>query len=392
MVKRRPDLPPRMRGRLARKLGAAAALGRFELPVCADCDTVIFPLQEICRNCLSDQLVWREVAPGGKLLTHTTIRHSTDAYFQEQRPIPMGMAQLDCGPVVFARLSPDCTEIGGRLRLFNLLDRGGEQVFIAMPEDALVEPNVIADPNREIKGKTVLITGADGGIGGALVDAFVKAGAARVWKGTRRPIDGTRSDDDIIRAVRMDVTDTASVEAAAAATGGEVDILVNNAGVTAVSGLLDADGIDGARQEMEVNYLGTLNVVRGFVPAMKERGEGVIVNILTVLAHANLPSMGSYCASKAAALSMTQGVRAELMPWGVRVAAIFPSTVDTPVSADSPPPKLRPAQVADAVIRQILDGTEDVYPGRIASDLYAGWRDSPKVVERELGMGLPEPR
>lgn len=392
MVKRRPDLPPRMRGRLARKLGAAAALGRFDLPVCAECDMVIFPLQEICRHCLSDKLIWREVPPGGKLLTRTIIRHSTDAYFQTQRPIPMGMVQLDSGPVIFARLSSDCTEIGARVRLFNLLDRGGEQVFVAMPEETQVETNVIADPNREVRGKTVLITGADGGIGGALVDAFVKAGAARVWKGTRRPIDdGTWSDDDTVRAVRMDVTDSASVEAAVVATGG-VDILVNNAGVTAVSGLLDADGIDGARQEMEVNYLGTLNVIRGFAPSMKERGKGAIVNILTVLAHANLPSMGSYCASKAAALSMTQGVRAELMPWGVRVAAIFPSTVDTPVSADSPPPKLRPAQVADAVIRQILDGTEDVYPGRIASDLYAGWRDSPKVVERELGMGLPEPR
>ncbi len=112
---------------------------------------------------------------------------------------------------------------------------------------------------------------------------------------------------------------------------------------------------------------------------------GVIVNVLTVLAHACLPSMGSYCASKAAALSMTQGVRAELMPWGVRVAAVFPSTVDTPTSAESPPPKLRPAEVAEAVVTMILNGTEDHYPGRIASDLYAGWRDSHKVVERELG-------
>jgi hypothetical protein len=80
------------------------------------------------------------------------------------------------------------------------------------------------------------------------------------------------------------------------------------------------------------------------------------------------------------------------MPWGVRVAAIFPSTVDTPASADSPPPKLRPGHVAEAVIRQIAEGPEDVYPGPTASNLHAGWRDSPKVVERELGLGLPEPR
>lgn len=392
MVKRRPDLPPRARGRLARRLTAAAALGQFELPVCAECETVVFPVQELCRACLSDRLQWRAVSPVGRLLTRTVIRHSTDAYFQARRPIAMGTAQLDCGPVVFARLSPDCTEIGMRTRLFNVLDRSGEQVFVAMPEDAEMENNIVADPNRVVKGKTVLVTGADGGIGRALVEAFVKAGATRVWTASRKPLPGVPDESAIVRPVRMDVTDVASVEAAVAATGGEVEILVNNAGVTAISGLLDADTIDGARQEMEVNYLGTLNVIRGFAPAMKRRGQGVIVNVLTVLAHANLPSMGSYCASKAAALSMTQGVRAELMPWGVRVAAIFPSTVDTPASADSPPPKLRPGQVAEAVVRQIIDGTEDVYPGRIAADLYAGWRDSHKVVERELGMALPEPR
>lgn len=392
MVKRRPDLPPRLRGRLARRLTAAAALGRFELPVCSDCGTVVFPIQELCRNCLSDRLQWRIVSSAGKLLTCTTIHHSTDAYFQARRPIIMGSAQLDCGPVVFARLSPDCTNIGDRVRLFSLLDRSGEQVFVAMPENAQMEANVIADPNRVVQGKTVLITGADGGIGSALVDAFVKAEAARVWAATRKTVDMGADNDAVVRRVQMDVTDVASVEAAVTATGGKVEIVVNNAGVTAISGLLDADSIEGARQEMNVNYLGTLSVIRAFAPAMKARGQGVIVNILTVLAHANLPAMGSYCASKAAALSMTQGVRAELMPWGVRVAAIFPSTVDTPASADSPPPKLPPTQIASALIRQIIEGTEDVYPGRIAADLYAGWRDSPKVVERELGMGLPEPR
>lgn len=392
MVKRRPDLPPRIRGRLARRLTAAAARGAFELPVCTACDTVVFPVQEFCRHCLSDRLQWRDVPATGRLLTRTVIRHSTDAYFQARRPIAMGTALLDCGPVVFARLSPDCSEIGSRIRLFNRLDRGGEQVFVAMPEEAEVEPNIVGDPNREVKGRTVLVTGAEGGIGRALVDAFVKAGAARVWAAGRRAVAEAGDENAVVRPVRLDVTDVASVEAAVAATGGTVEILVNNAGVTAISGLLDADTTDGARHEMEVNYLGTLNVIRGFAPAMKRRGQGVIVNVLTVLAHANLPSMGSYCASKAAALSMTQGVRAELMPWGVRVAAIFPSTVDTPASADSPPPKLRPAQVAGAVVQQILDGTEDVYPGRMASDLYAGWRDSHKVVERELGMGLPEPR
>lgn len=390
-MKRRPDLPPRVRGRIARRLTAAAARGAFEMPVCQDCESIVYPPQEVCRKCLSDRLRWQDIAPAGKLLAFGVIHHSTDAYFTKHRPVIMGTVQLDAGPVVIARVSTECATTGARVRLFNCLDRGGEQVFVAMPENATMEAGVINDPNRDVKGKVVLITGADGGIGQALVVAFLKAGARRVLAATRKRKPAGKAVPKV-EHVRIDLTDQKSIAAAAKAAGAEVDILVNNAGVTAISGLLDADTSDGARQEIEVNYLGTLNVIRAFAPFMKKKQQGVIVNVLTVLAHVNLPSMGSYCASKAAALSMTQGVRAELMPWGVRVAAIFPSTVDTPASADSPPPKLRPADVAGAVVTMIQNGTEDHYPGRVAADLYAGWRDSHKVVERELGQMLPEPR
>jgi NAD(P)-dependent dehydrogenase (short-subunit alcohol dehydrogenase family)/uncharacterized OB-fold protein len=390
-MKRRPELPPRVRGRVARRLTAAAARGAFELPVCQDCATIVYPPQEVCRKCLSDRLRWQDISPAGKLIAFGTIHHSTDAYFTRHRPLIMGTVQLDAGPVVISRVAAACARINGPVRLFNCLDRGGEQVFVAMPENANMELTVINDPNREVKGKVVLITGADGGIGKALVAAFLKAGAARVIAASRKRRPAGKLPPKVQHA-RIDLTDPKSIAAAAKAVGATVDILVNNAGVTAISGLLDADTLDGARQEIEVNYLGTLNVIRAFAPFMKNKKQGVIVNVLTVLAHACLPSMGSYCASKAAALSMTQGVRAELLPWGVRVAAIFPSTVDTPASADSPPPKLRPAEVAEAVVTTILNGTEDHYPGRIASDLYAGWRDSHKVVERELAQMLPEPR
>lgn len=390
-MKRRPDLPPRVRGRIARRLTAAAARGVFEMPVCQDCEAVVYPPQEVCRKCLSDRLRWQDVSPVGKLLASGVIHHSTDAYFTKHRPVIIGTVQLDAGPVVITRVSAECATAGRRVRLFNCLDRGGEQVFVAMPENATMEAGVINDPNRDVKGKVVLITGSDGGIGQALVSAFLKAGAKRVIAATRKRKPFGKANPKV-QHLRIDLTEPKSIAAAAKAAGVEVDILVNNAGVTAISGLLDADTLDGARQEIEVNYLGTLNVIRAFAPFMKEKRQGVIVNVLTVLAHVCLPPMGSYCASKAAALSMTQGVRAELMPWGVRVAAIFPSTVDTPASADSPPPKLRPADVAEAVVTMILNGTEDHYPGRIASDLYAGWRDSHKVVERELGQMLPEAR
>jgi NAD(P)-dependent dehydrogenase (short-subunit alcohol dehydrogenase family)/uncharacterized OB-fold protein len=390
-MKRRPDLPPRTRGRPARRLTSAAALGRFELPVCQQCRAVQYPVREICRNCLSDDLRWEAVSATGVVLSVTTIRHSTDPYFQAHRPLLMGSVLLDAGPVVMARFSGEAAIAGARITLQNHLDRSGEAILVAVPEHTMKREVVLPDPNREISGRTVLITGAGGGIGRALVKAFLDAGAGKVIAATRTA--DARSDDDArVSRIALDVTDPSSLQAFFGKTSPEIDILVNNAGVTAASGLLDADTMDGARREMDVNYFGTLATIRALAPHLRQRRQGVIVNVLSVLAHVCLPSMGSYCASKAATLSLTQGVRAELLPWGIRVCAIFPSTVDTPASADSPPPKLSPAQVAAAVVKMIQDGVEEVYPGSIASDLAAALRQDSKAVEREMSMALPEPR
>jgi len=390
-MKRRPDLPPRLRGRPARRLTSAAALGRLELPVCQKCGTVQYPIREICKSCLSDDLRWESVAPGGTVLSATAIRHATDPYFQAHRPLGFASVRLDAGPVVMVRLKSGTRAAGDRVQIQNHLDRSGEAVLVAVEEETRQREVVLPDPNREIAGKTVLITGADGGIGRALVKAFLDAGAGRIIAATRKASQGS-GDDSRVEHVVLDVTNAEALQAFAAAAGGGIDILINNAGVTASSGLLDADTMDGARREMEVNYFGTLGTIRALTPHFKARRQGVIVNVLSILAHVCLPSMGSYCASKAATLSLTQGVRAELLPWGIRVCAIFPSTVDTPASADSPPPKLSPVQVANEVVRMIRDGTEEAYPGSIASDLIAALRQDSKTVEREMAMALPEPR
>ncbi len=389
-MKRRPDLPPRVRGRTARRLTSAAALGHFELPVCQDCKAVQYPVRDICRNCLSENLRWEAVAVGGVLLAVTTIRHSTDPYFQAHRPLAMGSVKLDAGPVAVVRLVAGLAA-GARVKLQNDLDRSGEAILVAVPEQTTKREAVLPDPNRDISGKTVLITGAEGGIGRALVKAFLAAGAAEIFAAARTA-PSQASADPRVHHLALDVTDEKALQAFAATTGKKIDILINNAGVTASSGLLDADSMDGARREMDVNYFGTLATIRALAPDFKQRRQGVIVNVLSILAQVCLPSIGSYCASKAATLSLTQGVRAELLPWGIRVCAIFPSTVDTPASADSPPPKLSPAQVADAVVRMIADGVEEAYPGSIASNLAEALRQDSKAVEREMSMMLPEPR
>jgi short-subunit dehydrogenase len=140
---------------------------------------------------------------------------------------------------------------------------------------------------------------------------------------------------------------------------------------------------------MEVNYFGTLSVIRAFAPAMRCRGSGVIVNMLTMLSHVSLPLMGSYCASKAAGLSLTQAVRAELAADGISVLAVLPSSVDTRMSARAPGPKLSPQEVAHATIEAIQKGCEETYPGKIAADFHAAFRADPKALERRLALRLP---
>lgn len=246
----------------------------------------------------------------------------------------------------------------------------------------------MAESNRDITGRTVLITGAGGGIGRALVQAFLDAGAGTVLAAGRTP----PAAQDKVVPVRLDVTDPASVAAVAATHGATIDILVNNAGRNFNRGLLDAETLDPAREEMAVNYFGPLQMIRALAPGFKARGRGVIVNMITVLAHVNLPLMGSYCASKAALLSLTQGVRAELAASGIRVIGILPGAVDTIMTKDFPPPKMAPAAAAQAVVDAIRDGGEDVYPGDMAQGLRQGLQADPKAVERQLAQILPPPR
>jgi NAD(P)-dependent dehydrogenase (short-subunit alcohol dehydrogenase family) len=243
----------------------------------------------------------------------------------------------------------------------------------------------MSDNRREIAGKTVLLSGASGGIGRELVRAFLGAGAAEVIAASRTPDDAS---DSRVRAHALDVTDDASVAAAAAAFAERVDILVNCAGANANSRIFLPPALEGAREEMDVNYFGLLRMVRAFAPAMQRRRQGAIVNMLSMVSLVNVPRMATYCASKAAAYSLTQAIRAELMPYGIHVCTMLPSATDTPMSAHLSIPKLKPATVADAVIAAIRDGIEDAHEGLIHEEIYQGLRTDPKSIERQMAAKL----
>jgi NAD(P)-dependent dehydrogenase (short-subunit alcohol dehydrogenase family) len=238
--------------------------------------------------------------------------------------------------------------------------------------------------NSQIQNKSVLIIGASGGIGVELTRACLEAGARHVYAASRQPPARLPESASF---VHLDVAARDSVMRAAAQVGSEADIVINSSGVNLNSRLIDiAPG--GARAEMEVNYFGLLNVFDAFAPLMKARRAGAFVNILSSLAHANLPTMATYCASKAAALSLTQAMRAELAPFGVRVCAVLPPLVDTKMSAVSTAPKMSPADAANEIVQGFLSGAEDIYPGH-AAQLREALQKDWKAVERLMASRLP---
>ena len=234
-----------------------------------------------------------------------------------------------------------------------------------------------------LEGRVVLVTGSNRGIGKALVDAFVAAGASKVYAAMRKPESQASSK---VVPVRIDVTDLASIQEAASKCS-DVDVLVNNSGILLGQPLLGAADKDAAEREMRVNFFGTLQMCRAFAPVLKANGGGAIVNMLSILGRVSLPAVGSYSASKAAAFSLTQSVRAELTPQNTLVIGVLPAFVDTDMAARVPGPKLSPSQVADAVLAAIRDGVEDVYPGP-SQEIAAQLQRDPKAVERQFANML----
>ncbi|RYZ09950.1 MAG: SDR family NAD(P)-dependent oxidoreductase [Comamonadaceae bacterium] len=235
-----------------------------------------------------------------------------------------------------------------------------------------------------LQDAVVLLSGAGGGIGSALTEALLAAGVAEIISAGRdHPPAHAR-----VRQETVDITDLAAVQALAQRCGGRVTVVIACAGVNANQRLFTPGFEAAARREVEVNYFGLINLASAFAPPMQSRGSGLFVHLLTVLSHVNLPLMAGYCASKAAADSITQALRAELGRSGVQVCGVYPAVVDTAMSRDIPGPKLAPAELAQAIVQAIEDGDEDVYPGPAAA-VYQQVVADPKAAERRMAARLP---
>ena len=392
---RLPTLPPAARSRVALGLTAAAALGRFELQQCGDCGMAQYPPREACQTCLSINLIWKNQEPGGELLAQTVLHHSNDLFFRERLPWRLGLIKLDCGPTVVAHLHQS---VKHRVKVRAALDRAGQAVIAALPEKEnadMADDRQLREFTCDPKQRKVLVTDGKTPLGQALAKSFAAAGAEIIWVGHSEPWKKFAGFDELknlpqVTLLPFDVTDSKNVREAAAEIAGKVDILVNNAEVHRSFGIANRQGVETARAEMDVNYFGLLRLAQEFGPAMRARGADgkasavAWVNLLSIYAHANFPPHGTFSASKAAAHSLAQCLRAEMRPAGVRVVNVFPGPIDDEWNQLLPPPKLAPETLARAVVGALRDGIEDVYPGDVAQEWLARWRDNPKALEREL--------
>jgi len=241
----------------------------------------------------------------------------------------------------------------------------------------------------DIANRRVLITGASRGLGRTMAFAFAGAGAREVFAGARQSedIEKLKSDAAAIGAsvtpIKLDVTNEDEIRAAAGL--GFVDILINNAGVAGYGDPVQMN-FENAFDEMNVNYFGALRMARALAPAMIERGEGMIVNVATAFAKVNLPLVGSYCASKAALLSLGQALRAYLADKGVHVMTVMPTTIDTDLSRGAEVPKMTKEFVAGEILRHIREETIDPPIGEEAEQVLESLRTDPAGLEKMLSQ------
>jgi NAD(P)-dependent dehydrogenase (short-subunit alcohol dehydrogenase family) len=228
-----------------------------------------------------------------------------------------------------------------------------------------------------IEDKAVLVTGANRGIGQALVEGALRRGAKQVYAGTRQPL---AHSDARVTPVTLDVTNAAQIQAAVERVE-SLDVLINNAGIDLYGDLSDRAAIE---RHLAVNLFGTHGVTHAFLPLLTS-SRGAIVNVLSLAGVAAVPFDPTYSISKAAAFSLSQSLRATLAGRGVRVHVVLPGPVDTDMTRALDIPKVSPESVAQAVFDGVDKGEEEIFPDPMSASLAEGWRSGAvKALERQF--------
>jgi NAD(P)-dependent dehydrogenase (short-subunit alcohol dehydrogenase family) len=240
----------------------------------------------------------------------------------------------------------------------------------------------------KIEGRVALVTGANRGIGLALVEALRDRGARKVYAASRKPealAEVAILSDGVVVPLRLDITDGDQVRQAAEQAG-DVDLLINNAGIVGhtFGGFDDPIWLDVARREYETNVLGSFRVSQAFAPVLARQGGGTLVNVSSVAGLVGLPMVLSYSTTKAALHSLTQSTREMLHAQGTSVVGVYPGPVETDMAADLPVPKTSASTVAHAILNGLEQGEEEIYPDPFALEFGKAYAVSPKSAERRM--------
>src|SRR5271170_5161477 len=234
----------------------------------------------------------------------------------------------------------------------------------------------------EIENCVAVVTGANRGLGKAYTDALLAAGAAKVYAGARDPASIAIADARLV-PLKLDVTQDEDVRAAAESCK-DVNLLINNAGIMLASPML-ADGSEAAlRAEMEVNVFGMLRMVRAFAPVLAGNGGGAIANMLSVVSWFVFPFNATYCASKHAALALTEGVRIQLKSQGTQVVAVYAGFIDTDMAAAFDREKTPARQVAERTLDGIRNGLDDVHADERSEAIWQAVRSDPAGLHAQM--------
>lgn len=398
----RPLLPPSTRSIPTLGLLPGAARGSFELQHCVGCGSFIYPVRDLCPECLGQNLGFKEAPRGGVLLSETTIEITADPYFRRRPPQRQGLVRADCGVMMIAMLHRDCAP-EGRVVLSIKIDTAGQPVVFALPESEKGE-HMEDDPawralTAQPKFRRVLITDGRSPMAIPLIKQLLAAGADQVFVGVSecwKPFDELERSVAKLAQVSihdLDLRDERSVTDLAADIGGKTDILINTTYHFRPGGLLEAGQILRAKDAFEVSVFGLMRLAQAFGGAMLgraadgERSAAAWVNILSIWSQAGRPATAAYAAAQAAQLSLSQSLRGEMAQGGIRVANIFTGPLEDAWFEDLPPPKVEPAAVAKAVLSALNEGLEEVYVGSIAEEFRDRMARNPKEIERLMWRG-----
>jgi NAD(P)-dependent dehydrogenase (short-subunit alcohol dehydrogenase family) len=235
----------------------------------------------------------------------------------------------------------------------------------------------------KIEGSVALVTGANRGLGKAYVDVLLEAGVKKVFAGARQL---SETGDPRVTHLKLDITSSADI-AAAVRLCGDVNLLINNAGIMLNTTMLAENSADAMRREMDVNVFGTLAMVQAFAPILATNGGGAIANMLSVVSWFTFPFNATYCASKHAALAVSDAARIQLRGQGTQVVSVYAGFIDTDMASELAAPgapKTPPRQVAERTLQGIRDGVDHVRADDSSENIWNSVRRDPDGFDKTM--------